>query len=85
MRVVCRDESVMVFRTRSLYTVPPKGKLTLVSRFSRESRIEDRVSILDSIDSKLDSILDPRFSREPSNWNFLDYADAMRASRKLYM
>ena len=35
-------------------TVPPKCKLTLDSPFSRESRIESRVSILDSI-------LDTRF------------------------
>ena len=62
----------------SLSTVPPKCKLTLDSRFSRESRIEDRVSILDSI-------LDTRFSQKLSTRNFPDYADSMRVARKRFI
>ena len=60
------------------YTVPPKCKLTLDSRFSRESRIEDRVSILDSI-------LDTRFSQKLSTRNFPDYADSMQVARKRFI
>ena len=59
-------------------TVPPKCKLTLDSRFSRESRIEDRVSILDSI-------LDTRFSQKLSTRNFPDYADSMQVARKQFI
>ena len=63
-------------------TVPGKYKLTLDPRSSRASGIADRVSILNSIDSKLNSILDARSSKNLSVWNFVDYAYSMRLSRK---
>ena len=44
--------------------------------------IADQVSILDSIDSKLNSILDARSSKNLSVWNFVDYAYSMRLLRK---
>ena len=63
-------------------TVPCKCKLTLDPRSSRASGTADRVSILDSINSKLNSILDARSYKNLSVWNFVNYACSMRLSRK---
>ena len=83
-----RDELIPVWKSYQYHvntplqwkhdTVPPKCKLKLDSRFSRESRIEDRVSILNSI-------LNTRFSQKLSTRNFPDYADLMQVARKRFI
>ena len=40
------------------------------------TRTKDRVSMVNSIQLKLDSILDMRFLKELPNWNIFDYAQA---------
>ena len=79
---VCKMHVIYEPSTICTCTVPGKGKLTLDPRSSRASGIADRLSILDSIDSKLNSILDARSSKNLSVWNFVDYAYSMRLSRK---
>ena len=78
----CIDHIVLYEVQITDHTVPGKCKLTLDPRSSRASGIADRVSILDSIDSKLNSILDAGSSKNLSVWNFVDYAYSMRLSRK---
>ena len=56
-------------------TVPLKCKLTLNPRYSRESRLENRVE-------NRDLILHTRFSRDSLKRNILDYAYSIQVSRK---